>query len=65
MTNYRPISLLTLFSKVFETIIYERPLRHIDINNILIEEQFGFKSSASADKASYRLIEEILNVLNN
>jgi Notch-like protein len=61
MTNYRPISLLTSFSKVFEKILYERHLQHIEINNVLVEEQFGFRPSASTDKASYRLIEEILN----
>jgi hypothetical protein len=65
MTNYRLISLLTSFSKVFEKIIYERFLKHIEINNILVEERFGFRLSASTDKASYRLSKEILNALNN
>jgi hypothetical protein len=65
MTNYRPISLLTSFSKVFEKIIYERLSQHIEIYNILVEQQFGFRPSASTDKASYRLTGEILNVLNN
>jgi hypothetical protein len=64
MTNYRPISLLTSFSKVFEKIIYERLLQHTKINNILVEEQFSFRPSASTEKASWRLIEEILNALN-
>jgi hypothetical protein len=31
----------------------------------LVEEQFGFRPSVSIDKASYRLIGEILNALNN
>jgi Notch-like protein len=44
-TNYRPISLLISFSKVFEKIIYERLLQHIDIN-ILVDGQFGFRPSA-------------------
>jgi hypothetical protein len=35
------------------------------INNILVEEQFGFRTSSSTDKASYKLIDEILNALNN
>jgi hypothetical protein len=55
MTNYRPISLLTSFSKVFEKIMYEKLFQHIDINNSLVEEQFGFRSSASTSTASYRL----------
>jgi hypothetical protein len=34
------------------------------INNILVEEQFGFRPATSTDKASYRLINEILNAMN-
>jgi hypothetical protein len=64
MANYRPISLLTSFSKVFKQIIYERLLQHINVNNIFIEEQFGFRPATSTDKAPYRLINEILNVIN-
>jgi hypothetical protein len=41
MANYRPLSLLTSISKLFENIIYE--LQHIKVNIILVEEQFGFK----------------------
>ena len=64
VANYRPISLLTSFSKVFEKIIYNRLLKHIETNNILVNEQFGFRIS-STDKASYKLIHEILNALND
>jgi len=35
MPNYRPISLLTSFSKVFEKVIYKRLHYHIKNNNIL------------------------------
>jgi hypothetical protein len=56
MANYRPVSLLTSFSKVFEKIIYIRLLQHTNINNILVEEQFEFRPATSTDKASYRLI---------
>jgi hypothetical protein len=70
MASYRPISLLTSFSKVFKNIMYERRLQHINIinllliiiNNILVEDQFGFRTAISTDKSSYRLIHEILNV---
>jgi hypothetical protein len=64
IANYRPISVLTSFSKVFEKIIYERLLQYININNILIEEQFGFRPATSTDKASYRFINKILNAMN-
>jgi hypothetical protein len=52
MANYRPISLLTSFSKVFERIIYDRLLQHIEDKNILATEQFGFRPGASTEKAS-------------
>jgi hypothetical protein len=38
IANYRPISLLTSFSKILKKIIYERLLQYINIHNILIEE---------------------------
>jgi hypothetical protein len=64
MANYRLISLLTSFSKVFERIIYYRLLQHIETNNILATEQFGFKPGASPEKACFRLTAEILKSLN-
>jgi len=39
-------------------------LKHIETNNILAAEQFCFRTS-STEKASYKLIDDILNVLNN
>jgi len=65
VANYRPISLLTAFSKVFERIIYDRLLQHTETNNILTDEQFGFRTFSSTEKASYKLIDGILDALNN
>jgi hypothetical protein len=62
--NYRPVSLLSSFSKVFRRTMYDRLLQHININNNLVEEQFGFRPATSTGKASYRFINEILNVMN-
>ena len=65
VVNYRPVSLLTSFSKVFEKIVYERLLKHIETNNILVDEQLGFRTSLSTEKASYKPTDKILNALNN
>jgi hypothetical protein len=43
-SNYRPISLLTSFSKIFEKIIYARLIHHLNNNHILVDEQFGFRT---------------------
>jgi len=40
-------------------------LKHIQTNNILRTEQFGFRVSSSTEKASYKLIDDVLNALNN
>jgi hypothetical protein len=64
MANYRPILLLTCFSKVFEKIICNSLSHHININ-ILTNEQFGFRAKSSTEKASFQFITEILNALNN
>jgi hypothetical protein len=36
VSNYRPISLLTSFSKIIEKLIYVRLISHIETNSILI-----------------------------
>ena len=41
ISNYRPISLLTSFSKIFEKIIFTRLMHHLSDNHILAKEQFG------------------------
>jgi hypothetical protein len=65
IANYRPISLLTSFSKIFEKIIFTRLTRHFNDNHILAKEQFGFKNESSTDSASFKLINDILTSLNN
>ena len=65
MSNYRPISLLTSFSKIFEKVIYNRIQKHITVNNILADEQYGFRNNSSTESASFNLINNILDALNN
>jgi hypothetical protein len=63
--NYRPVSLLTSFSKIFEQVIYNRLYHHINNIHILINEQFGFRHASSRDIVSYKLTKNILTELNN
>jgi fructose-1,6-bisphosphatase/inositol monophosphatase family enzyme len=51
MANYRPISLLTSFSKLFEKVIFNRLRDHVDNHNILAQEQYGFRNSLSTEAA--------------
>jgi hypothetical protein len=63
-SKYRPISLLTSFSKIIEKIIYERLYCHLNSNNILVNEQFGFREKLSTEMATYTLLNNILSSLN-
>ena len=44
--NYRPISVLTSFYKVFEKVMYNHLIDFIDDNNILCKHQFGFRKKS-------------------
>jgi hypothetical protein len=47
--NYRPISLLSIFNKILEKLMYNRLLHFFDRNDIFFEKQFGFRSGHSTD----------------
>ena len=54
--NYRPVSLLTSFSKILKKLIYSRLYKHICCTNILVKEQYGFRINSSTEAASYNVI---------
>ena len=47
-SNYRPISVLPVLSKILERIMYNQLLSFIHEHNILYDKQFGFRSKHSA-----------------
>jgi hypothetical protein len=57
--NFRPISLLTSFSKIFEKLIYIRLSKHIKNNDILFIDQYGFRGNSSTEKAMFKLLNDI------
>jgi hypothetical protein len=64
VSNCRPISLLPAFSKVFEKVLYVRMYQHLIDNDILDDDQFGFRPKSSTTAGSFSLINEILEALN-
>ena len=65
VSNCRPISLLTSFSKILEKVIQTRLLDHLCKNIIISKEQYGFQRGFTTENAVYKLINEVLNALNN
>lgn len=49
--NYRPISVLSVFSKIIEKVISKRLLAFFEINNTMVENQHGFRPLKSTETA--------------
>ena len=62
--NYRPISVLPFFSKFFEKIISNHLLNCIESNNILYDNQFGFRKNHSTTHAIITLVERVSKALD-
>ena len=55
VSNYRPVSILTSFSKVFEIVMKRSVLKQLTNYNILSTEQYGFRLGLGPDNAAYKL----------
>jgi len=64
ISNYRPISLLTTFAKIFEKAMYCKLSQYLQTNNILAPEQYTFRKGKSTDDAAFRLTDSVLKSLN-
>ncbi len=62
--NYRPISLLSVLSKIFEKLIYKRIYSYLDQKKLLYSKQFGFRGNHSTNHAIISLTEHIRNLLD-
>ena len=65
LTNYRPISLLSQFSKILEKLFVERLDCFIDKHELLSNNQYGFRTSRSTSMAVVDLVENISKATDN
>jgi hypothetical protein len=49
--NYRPISIMTGFAKIFEMVIHVRLNEHLVVYKILVPQQYGFQKGLSTEDA--------------
>ena len=58
--NYRPISILSIFGKIFEKVIYSRLYSFMASVNVIYNMQFGFRKNHSTSHAINYSINKIL-----
>lgn len=58
-SNYRPISLLSCFSKILEKIIKVRLVLYLESNKFFSTNQFGFRNSRSTEDALLSFITDV------
>jgi sarcosine oxidase/L-pipecolate oxidase len=62
--NYRPISVLTCFSKLLEKLVVKRLKQFIDKNNILSKHQYGFRQNRSTEHAIIDFVDKITTAID-
>ena len=65
ISNYRPITILPYFSKIYEKVIFNQIMNFIDNNIILYAIQFGFRKGHSCSHAIISLVDKIAKALDN
>ena len=65
LSNYRPISLLSVFNKILEKLMYKRLYNYTIQKQILYSRQFGFRASFSTSHALLSTIDKIQAAIDN
>ena len=63
--NYRPISTLLSFNKVFEKLLYNRLYAYFDKINFLFKNQYGFRSGSNTTLAIFNVLTDFFYTFNN
>uniref|UniRef100_A0A8C6PUA8 Reverse transcriptase domain-containing protein n=1 Tax=Nothobranchius furzeri TaxID=105023 RepID=A0A8C6PUA8_NOTFU len=63
-SNYRPIAILPIVSKILEKIVAEQLMDHLESNQLLYSQQFGFRQKYSTESANCYLLEKIKTSLD-
>lgn len=59
-SNFRPISLVPIISKIFETCLKNQITQHFENNKLFYRNQFGFRSKMTTNDAIIHLINRIV-----
>ena len=65
VSNYRPISLLPLPGKLLEKIVHKSLSSYLETNDLLCNEQCGFRKERSTVSSIVNLTDSLLSAINN
>ena len=65
LTNYRPISILPILSKILEQLMQFRLVKYLEEQNIIYEHQFGFQRNKSTSLAILDVHAKIIKAIEN
>ena len=60
VTNYRPISLLPYFGKLFEKVIFKQFMKFFNKHNIISPNQYGFRKCCSTSLAVSEIVDDLV-----
>lgn len=63
-TSYRPVSLISIFSKIFEKVIYRRLIEHCHQNEYFHPDQFGYQKRSNPEAAMLHTLHDIYSAIN-
>ena len=58
-TNFRPINLLPILSKILEKVISTQLREYLENNNLLNESQYAYRKNSSTEQALVNVTEQI------
>jgi hypothetical protein len=64
-SNYRPVSLTSVACKLLEHIVYSQIMGHLDLNDILTDQQHGFRSKRSCESQLIMTIDYLAKSLTH
>ena len=64
-SNYRPISLLSPFAKIFENCLYSQLISFLNKNSVLYPLQYGFRENSSTEFAVSQIVDDLTTCIEN